>query len=124
MTTTYFFDSYTFLELIDGNKNYQPYSSGKGVITTKLNLMEIHYILLRRTGKKEAADKYYEKFKEFCIDIDDETIKKANELKFASKSKNLSYIDCVGYTLAKARGIKFLTGDKEFENMENVEFVK
>ena len=32
--------------------------------------------------------------------------------------------DCIGYILAKNIGIKFLTGDKEFENLDNVEFVK
>ena len=37
---------------------------------------------------------------------------------------NLSYVDYIGYILAKQRNVKFLTGDKEFENMDNVEFVK
>ncbi len=32
--------------------------------------------------------------------------------------------DCIGYIFAKQLGIKFLTGDKEFENLDNVEFVK
>jgi len=41
-----------------------------------------------------------------------------------NKKRNLSYVDCIGYIIAKQRNIKFLTGDKEFEYMENVEFVK
>ena len=32
--------------------------------------------------------------------------------------------DCIGYIIAKRLGMKFLTGDKEFEGFENVEFVK
>ena len=32
--------------------------------------------------------------------------------------------DCIGYIMAKKLNIKFLTGDKEFENFLNVEFVK
>ena len=38
--------------------------------------------------------------------------------------RNVSMTDCVGYILAKQLGIKFLTGDKEFEHLDNVEFVK
>ena len=32
--------------------------------------------------------------------------------------------DCVGYVVAKRVGVKFLTGDREFKDMPNVEFVK
>ena len=32
--------------------------------------------------------------------------------------------DCIGYILAKRLSIKFLTGDKEFEKLDDVEFVK
>ena len=38
--------------------------------------------------------------------------------------RKLSMTDCIGYMMAKQWGIKFLTGDKEFEDMENVEYVK
>ena len=33
-------------------------------------------------------------------------------------------VDCIGYMTAKRLGVKFLTGDREFEGMDNVEFVK
>lgn len=33
-------------------------------------------------------------------------------------------VDCIGYVYAKENGLRFVTGDKEFEGMENVEFVK
>ena len=35
-----------------------------------------------------------------------------------------SYIDCIGYMVAKRLNIKFLTGDKDFEDLDNVKFVK
>ena len=38
--------------------------------------------------------------------------------------EKLSFIDCIGYYLAKKNKAKFLTGDEKFKNMENVEFVK
>ena len=93
------------------------------MVTTRLNLMELHYGLLAEKGKEEA-DKWYEKLLPFAKELDDFTIKKANELRLALKRRHLSYIDCLGYTFARLNNIPFLTGDKEFEHMENVEFVK
>ena len=118
-----FFDTYALLEIIKGNKDYGQYKENITLLTTKLNLMEMHYVLLRTMGKEEA-DKYYDELVDFSIEVDNEVIKAANELKLSLKKKNLSYIDCVGYIIAKTTGVKFLTGDKEFKDLENVEFVK
>ena len=118
----YFFDSYAFFEIIKGNKNYSNYIN-VSIVTTKLNLMELYYWLLRRTGK-ETAEKYYQKFLPFCCEITDEIIKSACEFRLMHKEKELSYVDCIGYILARKMRIKFLTGDKEFENIDNVEYAK
>ena len=118
-----FFDSYALYEIIDGNPNYKKYSENIAIITTKLNLMELHYGLLNKYGK-EVADKYYDIFVEFTVDINDDLIKKANEFRISLKKKKLSYVDCIGYIIAKSRNIKFLTGDQQFFELENVEFVK
>jgi predicted nucleic acid-binding protein len=40
------------------------------------------------------------------------------------KDRSLSYADCVGYITARKFGIPFLTGDKEFKDMEGVIFIK
>ena len=45
-------------------------------------------------------------------------------MKFRVMNKNMSMTDCISYMQAKELGIKFLTGDKEFEDLENVEFIK
>lgn len=119
----YFFDTYALYEIIGGNPNYQRFTSKVGIITTKLNLMEFYYGLLKEHNRQEA-DRYYNLFVEYAVDIDDETIKQAMVFKLLNKNKKLSYVDCLGYILAKKRGVKFLTGDEEFEEMENVEFVK
>ncbi len=121
--TTYFFDSYAFFEIIEGNHNYNIYSQDVGILTSKLNLMEVHYGLLNKYGK-EIADKYYDRLLPFSIEIDEDIIKSANMLKLLFKKRDISYVDCIGYTLAQARHVKFLTGDKQFEDLENVEFVK
>lgn len=121
--TTYFFDTYALYEIIEGNNNYKPYINNIAMITTKLNLMELHYGLLLKYGKA-IADKYYKELIRFAVKITDEIIMNSNELKTSFKKRKLSYVDCIGYTIALQKNIKFLTGDKEFQDLKNVEFVK
>ncbi len=120
---TFFFDTYAFFEMIHGNPNYEEYSKDIAIITTKLNLLELHYGLLLTYGK-EKADYYYDLYLKYAIEIDDEIFKLANEFRKVMKTRNLSYVDCIGYVLSKSRNVRFLTGDKEFKDLDNVEFVK
>lgn len=120
---TYFFDTYAFFEILKGNPFYDNYRIGVGTITTKLNLMEFHHQLLTLRGEG-FADLYYDKYEKFAVPFDSETIKNASKFRARHKKLNMSYIDCLGYAIAKSRNIPFLTGDKAFANLENVEFVK
>ena len=122
-TETYFFDTYAFVEALNGNKNYEPYSKNIKVITTKMNLMELHYLALREKGER-IADAHYEFFRDLAVEISDDIIKKANLFRYTNRKKKFSYIDCLGYIIARSRGIRFLTGDNSFKGMEGVEFVK
>ena len=120
----YFFDSYALYELlVFDNENYKPYAENISIVTTKMNLMEFHYGLLLKYGK-EIADKYFSDLTKFCINIDDGIIILANEFRVSMKKRKLSYIDCLGYAIALSMGIKFLTGDQGFKDLENVEYVK
>ncbi len=115
-----FADTYALFEIILGSENYKPYFD-RELITTRLNLMELYYVLLK---EKDAgvAERFFGFYLPLCVPVSDEVIKKAMYLKL--RKRRLSYIDCIGYTLALRRGVKFLTGDKEFEDLPNVEFVK
>ena len=119
----YFFDTYVFCELFKGNLRYKPYAKDISIVTTMLNLMELHYGMLTENSR-EYADMIYDRLKKFCVEIDDEIIKNANVLKAQHRKRNLSYVDCIGYTIAKSRKIRFLTGDRQFLDMDNVEYVK
>lgn len=119
----YFFDTYAIIEIIIGNPRYERFSSNVQFCTTKLNLMELYYSLLDKFGN-EVAEKYFEKFNDNCIAFDDFEIKEAVKFRHKNKKFNLSYIDCLGYTIALKRNLTFLTGDKQFEKLLNVEFVK
>ena len=119
----HYFDTYALIEIIYANPNYNKFSGSIAFCTTRLNLMELYYGLLRKYDKK-TAELYYDRFLPFCHEITDEIIKEAVEFRFLRKQQKLSYVDCIGYIMAKQRGIPFLTGDKEFEHLPGVEFVK
>ena len=121
----YFFDTYALLEIFYGNERYRKYLD-VDVITTKWNLMEIYYHLLREEGE-DVANHYYDETIGYAIDFDDTDIKESMRfrLKMKKGKKNLCYIDALGYIIAEKLGIKFLTGDNAFEGMDNVvEYVK
>lgn len=122
MSNTYFFDSYAIMEISKGNENYKDYVNSD-IIITKLNLFEIFFSTLWQTGEKEAEE-IFEDYKKFIIDFSLKEVKEAAKLKFNHRKRKLSMVDCIGYVLAKALGIRFLTGDKEFEGFNNIEFVK
>lgn len=117
----YFFDSYAVIELLKENPAYERFEEEE-VIITVFNLAEIYWHVLLADEKN--AEMIYEKFKKGVVSFDDEVLKEAIKFRKANKKKNLSYADCVGYIYAKKHNMKFLTGDKEFQHLENVEFMK
>ncbi|MEM3374153.1 MAG: hypothetical protein QXE31_02935, partial [Candidatus Woesearchaeota archaeon] len=85
--------------------------------------MEFHYNLLKITEEKIAKDIALS-YQDLVIEISINNILEANIFRYKNKEKKLSFTDCLGYVIAKEMKIKFLTGDKQFQNMENVEFVR
>ncbi|MFA5856398.1 MAG: PIN domain-containing protein [Candidatus Pacearchaeota archaeon] len=118
----YFFDSYALIELIRGNEKYD-FVKEELIITSPMNLAEVYYALLLDQNK-EIADKIIDLLNVELIEITSEIALKSALFRFENKKSKFSYIDCVGYILAKNSNIEFLTGDKEFENFSNVKFVK
>jgi hypothetical protein len=119
---SFFFDSYAIFEIIKGNKNYKKYFNVK-IITTKLNIFELYHGFLKDKNE-ELANISLEKYYPFVIDFDKEIIKEAANFKRKLNKRDLSMADCIGYFLSKRLGVKFLTGDEQFKDIENVEFVK
>lgn len=121
MNETLFFDTYAFIEILEKNNEYEKYLTNNAV-TTKLNLFELYFNLLKSTDEKNASlmlNKYWN----FIVDFDIEVLKEAAKLK-QLLGRGPSMTDCIGYVTAKKLDIKFLTGDKQFEYLPNVEFVK
>ncbi len=118
----FFWDSYAVIETIKGNSNYNPYIDDE-VIITIFNLTEIYFSALKDLGET-AAEKIYQQYSPSVSEVSETIIKKAMKFKLKNKDKNFSYTDCIGYIYSIENDMIFLTGDKEFENLENVEFVK
>jgi len=118
----YFWDSYAAIELIGGNKSYAKYIH-ELVRTSIFNLAEIYWFALNEY-EEEKAEEIYERFKKGVVEINDVVLKDAVKFRKRHKNKNLSYADCIGYVYALKNNLIFLTGDKEFANFSNVEFVK
>jgi uncharacterized protein len=117
----YFLDTYALIEILHGNPKYLKYTK-KELFTTKLNLYELYYNLLRDFSKEKAKELFFQ-FADFIIDVKDEYIFSAAQFKREHRKKGISYCDALGYAIADTEGMRFLTGDKEFKCIENVEFV-
>jgi len=120
----YFFDTYALIEIIKGNHRYKEYEKEE-IITTRINLMELYYSLLRLFNER-VAEHYFNFFFPSCVPIENHIIKTAMKFRLEQrKKKNLiSYIDCIGYFVALQNNVRLLTGEKHFLGLKNVEFVK
>jgi predicted nucleic acid-binding protein len=118
----FFCDTYALIEIIRGKETYRPYVDYE-LFTSLLNLFEMYYQLLISHGEI-TAKKYFFQFRNMVIPIKDRDIFQAAKFKMDKKKTNISYVDTLGYIMAKESHQKFLTGDKEFETLSNVEFVK
>ena len=119
----FYFDTYALIEIYKGNPKFEKYREGIKIILNKLNLFEFAYVLFKE-GKKNDIKDAFQNYSKFNVDYDNEVLVEAAEMKFKRLKERLSFIDCIGYILAKKNNAKFLTGDEKFRHKENVEFVK
>ncbi len=118
----YFFDTYALWELVKKKQSYEQYSRTK-IICSIFNAYEF-YVTLRKDFDEQTAKKFVSILEGCIVDISINNAMEAVEMKKKYNKQDISFIDCLGYIKAKELKIKFLTGDKEFETMQNVEFVK
>ena len=123
--TRYFYDSYAVIAYLSDSPNYRAYFEENDGVLTKLNLIEICYRTIEIHGE-EAAVQVVELFAKYTIDFAPRDIMGSMKLRSTLKkdSRNISYSDALGYYLSQKNKLKFLTGDKEFEGLDGVEFVK
>ena len=122
-TKVLFFDTYALYGIALGSENYKKYRHGLRLITTIMNIYELYYRLVQDNFLSEA-EIFFEKFLPDCVDIAPKSIKEAALFRLQNKKLNLSYVDALGYIIAKKHDCLFLTGDEAFRKLQNVEFVK
>jgi predicted nucleic acid-binding protein len=128
LTRGVFYDSYAVLAYISGEKAFARYFDGQssGGVLTKLNLMEIYFRAAKLHGH-EAAREVIDRFSRYLVDFDIDDIAGSMKLReelMKTRRMNISYVDALGYYLAKKMRIPFLTGDRQFADLAGVKFVK
>ena len=121
--SVFFYDSYAVIEHIEANPTFSIYFEKHSGMLTLLNVLEIYYSTLVDLGEQKA-NLVLETIKPLVVEPTNETIVKAMKFKRDNKKWKLSYADCLGYQIALEKRIKFLTGDKQFKELPNVEFIK
>ena len=121
MTEKFVYDTYALIEILNKNPNYEKYVD-EDILINDFIFAEICYQLIKDKEKNSAE--YLREIEPAIVKLTTSIIRQAMKFRYENKRKKMSMTDCVSYFQAKELGIKFLTGDKEFENMSNVEFVK
>ena len=124
--TRLFADTYALIELLKGNPNYEEYSQAD-LVSTEFNIFELTYALFRDFGRNETSKiiDFVRSRVEVMSTEDSDYLNASDFRKSANKTgKKLSLVDALGYSYSRKIGIRFLTGDREFCEMENVEYIK
>jgi predicted nucleic acid-binding protein len=119
-------DSYALLVFLQDEPGAQTVEdlileAQKGSVTLAMcvvNLGEIWYSIAR-TSSTETADKYVQQILSLPIEIvDADWLMTRHAAEFKTQG-NISYADCYVGALAKVRKGEVVTGDREFEVIEN-----
>ncbi|MCX8094123.1 MAG: type II toxin-antitoxin system VapC family toxin [Candidatus Goldbacteria bacterium] len=113
----------TFLEKERGYEKVESYflnavEKDNYLLMTSVNYGEVYYIVLRECGKEKAEeiDKIIKTLPIEIIDVDMQIAREAARFKALKK---ISYADCFAAALAKLKRGEIITGDKEFEKVED-----
>lgn len=117
----FLYDTYALIEILNKNPKYEEYIK-KDVIINEFIFAEFCYKLFLENIRD--AKEITEELIPAIIRPDHKIIERAMLFRVQNKKTEMSMTDCISYIMAKELGIKFLTGDKEFEHLNNVEFVK
>ena len=115
-------DTYALWEISKGNPKFQHLNERDFVIPDPI-LAEFYWALLLEYNKP-AADYWFRQMSPYTKPVDKYLMAKAMNFRYQRKKQNLSFFDCVGYIYSQENNIKFVTGDKEFEKMPGVLFIK
>ncbi|MBI5393082.1 PIN domain-containing protein [Candidatus Woesearchaeota archaeon] len=114
-------DTYILMEIAQGNNNFLSYIQEDFVITSE-TLAEFVWVILRDQDEM-TAEYWYQKLISYSNNVDASLLVEAMKFRHKHKQQKLSFFDCVGYIYSCHNKIVFVTGDKEFRSMKNVEYI-
>ena len=107
-----------------GNENYRPYQA-VSLVAMEFNICEVAFAVCRDyPDKTHKVMALVRKMVVLEQTTDEDYCSGAAMRRTTRAGKKLSTIDCVGYSVAHRLRIPFLTGDREFEDIDDVEFVR
>lgn len=115
-------DTYALMEIYNGNPKFADYLDSGSIITGE-TFAEFYGVILREHGTDEA-EFWYKKTKFLVKNVSFEILIEAIKFKYENRKSGISFFDAVGYIYSVKNNCIFVTGDKEFENLKDVEFVK
>lgn len=118
-----FFDTYALYAIVRGWPSYARYVKGREIVTTLMNLYELYYVLRREAGH-DIAEIAFQQLAPCCSPITPDAVQAAAMFRQEQAKRGLSYVDCLGYAIAREQRIPFLTGDDCFKGIAGTEFVK
>ncbi len=88
--------------------------------------MEVYYSLLRDGAAQDKARAVVSSFRPLLIDFSLAEVLDAMDMrvKWPRGRGRISYVDAVGYHLARIRKLQFLTGDPAFKGLPRVTFIR
>ncbi len=115
-------DTYALIEIVNENPKFAHYLN-EDIVITELTLLEFYGVLLRDESE-DLAEYWFRKLEAYAVSVDRAILKEAVKFRHEHRKDNISFFDAVGYVYSLSKGCLFVTGDKEFENFKNVEFIK
>ena len=117
----FFFDTYALIERQGGSSSYSRFSDA-AVFTHQYNVYEFIAAVLRVADESRAREEV-RLMSPNLVEAETGDLYEAARFRKDHATKRVSYVDALGYVLARKHGMRFLTGDKAFKGIENVEYV-
>lgn len=115
-------DTYALVEISNANSKFSSYLNEEFVIT-EITLAEFYAVILREFNE-QTAEYWYKKLERYAVNVSRKILIESIKFRYANRKAGISFFDAVGYIFSLENGYSFVTGDKEFENFKNVEFIK
>lgn len=117
-----YLDTYALIEIGLDNPAYASIKKDDFLVCDTI-LAEFYWVFIRE-GKKSEADEWVSRLRPYSESTPLDILLDAVEFRLSHRALNFSFPDAVGYIHAKSNHGTFVTGDKSFEKLPHVKYVK